>query len=188
MPQLPRKIEADSAHYRHRSGNQAASGQGTGEDMTQEEIKRDLRRYIDIHAECELLRQCIDEKRAEMNYLQGLVTSGAVSSINVINNAVTVIRKIDRMTQYYTEKLSRQEAAEQRVFQLINYIDEPSWRRILIARFIEGKSDYDVADELGIVTRTMSNWCKKAIEQIEQAVNEREQERGEAVNGLGQDN
>lgn len=140
--------------------------------MTQDEIRRELRRYLDIHAECERTRERIKEKQKDINDLRKIAFECIVKhDLTIIEQVNQAVEAINELLEHYCQSVVKREAAERSVLQWIDMVDEPSWRRLLFLRFIEGKSEYDVAEELYISTRTLWKWYKKAIEQIERAVN-----------------
>ena len=175
---LSGKIEAGSADSCHRGENQAAGRQGENDRMTQEEIKRALSNYRDLHGECERIQKRIGEKHKEMNDLRKIAVECMVRhDVTIIERVNQTADAINELLAHYAEMLEKSAAAERSVLDLAALPDDAEERKILHLHYIEGVSVGKIAAQMGVVERTVWKKQTKAIAHIAQAVNEREQEK-----------
>lgn len=130
--------------------------------MTQDEIRRELCGYLYIRDECEQTRERIKEKQKDINDLRKIAFESIVKhDLTIIDRVNQAVDAINGLMEYYCQSVVKREAAERSVLQWIDMVDEPGLRRLLFLRFIEGKSENDVAEELHVVPRTVWRWSKK---------------------------
>ena len=127
--------------------------------MTKDEIKQQFKRCATLHEECGTIRRRIEDKREDMHYLRAVVTSGTYSrSSNISDKVEHVIELMDGLIHHYAEMLAEREQAEQRVLDMLRYVQKPE--------YIEKMPPEEISQRLHISERSVWNYVNAAMEQI----------------------
>ncbi len=142
-----------------------------------EKIKRSLRKYLILREECVRMREKIQEKRREMDWLREILTQISTdSNTDVLRQAENALEQINSMIGYYTKLTVQREAEERQVVDMLDSISNDTGRRILYLRYIEGHRFNDIPDELYISSRCMWYKYKDAIDELCALYDERSEE------------
>lgn len=135
--------------------------------MTKDDVKQQLRRYRKIRAECAMLRRRMEDKQADMRYLQAVVSDGMTCRSSGISDSVErAVELMDGLMRRYAAMIAQREQAEIDTLAWIELADDPDGRSILFLRYIEGKKFEEIADELHISMRNMWRYYGNAIEKL----------------------
>lgn len=137
--------------------------------MTADEVKERLRAYRRIRNECEGLKNRIERKRSDMNYLQAIVTDGAPRSGEISHSVERTVERMDALVREYASMVNKCEEEEKQILNMINSVSQSRGRAILIKHYINGiPLDWRIYDMLGIARNTMWKYYNSAIEEIGQ--------------------
>lgn len=132
-----------------------------------EKIKAMLGKYLTLRGSCANMRERIEDKRKEINWLRSLLEENyAGRRAEVCVQAERAAALIGGMIKYYTESVSKREKAERRVIDMLEKIEDDMGRQILYLHYIEGRSFNDIPDDLNMSSRNMWYKYKAAIEQL----------------------
>lgn len=135
--------------------------------MTKDELKALLKEYAALREDCVRLRRTVEEKRADMLFLRGVVTDGQfVHGSDVSDRVERAVELMDGLIRFYTDKIIEREARQQRLLTLLELTDNPIGHRILYAHYIEGVKFSDIPDMLCMSERSVWNYYSKALDDI----------------------
>lgn len=135
--------------------------------MTRQEMIDQLKQYRPVHQECERLRKRIADKRTDMYGIRSAVTGASCVKSNAVSDSVErVVEAMDSMVHYYTEKVAQAEAVERKTVQLIDCISDSEKRCVLFMHYIEGKTFFEISEEMCYSERSIWNRHNAAIEEL----------------------
>lgn len=136
------------------------------DDDSKRKVKKQLRSYNRIRADCDMLRRRIAIKRKDKEQLKAVAIDGMPHSSESSNSLERAEELIDELMKEYIRMLEEREERELHVLKLIEAAPDEDGHSILFLRYIEGRRFEDIPEILHISDRTMWRTYNDAIEKL----------------------
>ena len=136
------------------------------DDDRRKRVKKQLRSYNRIRADCDMLKRRIAIKRKDKEQLKAVAIDGMPHSSESSNSLEHAEELIDELMKEYIRMFEEREEQELHVLKLIEAASDEDGRSILFLRYIEGKRFEDIPEILHMSIGSMWNHYNYVIDKI----------------------
>lgn len=145
------------------------------DEQLREQIKRKLHRYNDTRWECKQIAEQLEQLRATIEAPRSQAMDGMPHGSRGGDAMAGIVAELVGLQEKYTDKLHRLNAALAEVEDMIGGLEDPTERRLMRGRYIEGKVWEEVCVDMGYSWRQTHRIHGQALDKLVQAEIEKDE-------------